>query len=182
MGESLLCSHPAHPMAPSPVLLLQELQILTETRGKGAGHNFWKNDIARGHNINWLEPNGSKMADKSTWARPWSSISKLNDIPRGARTVPRHCQKTKKWAVDFQFLEISTPFPQIVQIILLFISLWNSPSPQKLTTSSHRTHPLRWPILLSAECASLWINTVLTQHFVPHWILSVMRHQEPELH
>ena len=38
-----------------------------ETRGMGAGHNFWKNDVAQGHNINWLESNGSQMADKSTW-------------------------------------------------------------------------------------------------------------------
>ena len=39
----------------------------SETEGKGAGHNLWKNDIARGHNINWFKPNGSKMLDKSTW-------------------------------------------------------------------------------------------------------------------
>ena len=76
------------------------------TGGKGAGHNFWKNDIAQGHNINQLESNGSKMADKPT--RPWSSISKLNDTHRGAMIVPRHCQKTKEWAVP-QFLEISNP-------------------------------------------------------------------------
>ena len=38
-----------------------------ETGRKGAGHNFWKNDVAQGHNINWLESNGSQMADKSTW-------------------------------------------------------------------------------------------------------------------
>ena len=58
------------------------------TGGKGAGHNFWKNDVTQGHNINWLEPNGTKMADKT---RPRSSISKWNDTPRGATTVPRHC-------------------------------------------------------------------------------------------
>ena len=75
----------------------------SETGGKGAGHNLWKNDIARGHNINQLESNGSKMADKSTLTRPWSSISKLNDTPRGLMTVPRHHQKTKKWVVA-QFL------------------------------------------------------------------------------
>ena len=36
----------------------------------------------------------------------------------------------------------------------------------------------------SVECASLciWINPLLTYHFVSHWILSVIRHQEPELH
>ena len=36
------------------------------TERKGARHNFWKNNIAQGHNINRLESTGSKMADKST--------------------------------------------------------------------------------------------------------------------
>ena len=46
----------------------------SETGGKGAGHNLWKNGIALEHDINWLEPNGSKMADKSTSTRPWASV------------------------------------------------------------------------------------------------------------
>ena len=66
-------------------------------RRKRARHNFWKNDIAQGHNIYRLKSNESKMADKSTLIRPWLSISKLNDTPRGAMTVSRHCQKTKEW-------------------------------------------------------------------------------------
>ena len=40
-----------------------------ETGGKGAGHNLEKIDAAQGHDINWLEPNRSKMANKSTSAR-----------------------------------------------------------------------------------------------------------------
>ena len=56
-------------------------------------------------NINRLESNGTKISDK---IRPWSSISKWNDTPRGATSVPRHCQKTKEWVVA-QILEISTP-------------------------------------------------------------------------
>ena len=55
------------------------------TGGKAARHNFQKNDKAQGHNINWLEPNGTKMADNT---RPWYWISKWNDTPRGALTVP----------------------------------------------------------------------------------------------
>ena len=51
--------------------------------------NFWKNDISWGHKINRLESDGSKMADLSTLTRPWSSISKLNDTPRGTMTVPK---------------------------------------------------------------------------------------------
>ena len=35
------------------------------TGGKGAGHNFGKNDIAQGRSINQLESNGTKMADKT---------------------------------------------------------------------------------------------------------------------
>ena len=35
-----------------------------ETGGKGTGHNFWKNDIAQGHNINRLKSNGSKMTSQ----------------------------------------------------------------------------------------------------------------------
>ena len=79
-----------------------------ETGGKAGRHNFRKNYIAQGYNINWLESNGPNMAGKSTWTRPWSSAGKINDTLREAMTVPRHHQKTKKWAVA-QFLEISTP-------------------------------------------------------------------------
>ena len=82
------------------------------TGGKWAGCNFWKKDIAQGHIINCLESNGSKMADKSILLWPWSSISRLNDTPRGTMTFPRHYQKTKKWAVA-QFLEISIPSQNI---------------------------------------------------------------------
>ena len=32
-----------------------------ERGGKERGHNFGKNDIAQGHNINQLKPNGSKV-------------------------------------------------------------------------------------------------------------------------
>ena len=87
--------------------------------------------MAQGHNINQLESNGSKMADKPT--RPWSSISKLNDTHWGAMIVPRHCQKTKEWAVT-QFLEISNPSSKSPTLHqngwnkpnLPLISIWNS--------------------------------------------------------
>ena len=76
---------------------IQENSHQAVTGGKGAGHNFWKNDIAQRHNINQLKSNGSRMTDKSNSTKPWSSVCKLNDTPRGARTVPRHCQKTEEW-------------------------------------------------------------------------------------
>ena len=48
---------------------------------QGAGHNFWKNDIAQGHKINQLKWNGSKMADKSNSTKPWFSVCKLKTHP-----------------------------------------------------------------------------------------------------
>ena len=83
-----------------------------ETGRKRAGHmSLWKSDITQGHTISQLESNGSKVADKSTWTRLWSSINKLNDTPRDTMIVPRHLQKTRKWAVA-QFLEIFTLSPK----------------------------------------------------------------------
>ena len=46
-----------------------------ETGGKGTGHNFWKNVIAWGHNINRFQD------DKSNLTKPWSSVYTLNDTP-----------------------------------------------------------------------------------------------------
>ena len=54
------------------ISLKERNQSTSETGGKEAGHDLWKNDIAQVHDINWLEPNGSKMADKSTSTRPWA--------------------------------------------------------------------------------------------------------------
>ena len=42
-------------------------------------------------------------------------------------------------------------------------------------------HLLRWPILCLWR-AFPWINLLLTYYFVSLWILSVIRHQESELH
>ena len=74
------------------------------------------------------------------------------------------------------------PLPKIAGIILPFIRI--VPSQQKLqkhfqvsalTLCNGMAHSL------SVQCVSLWINPLLTYHFVSHWILSVMRHQNPEL-
>ena len=83
----LIRQEPA-PFSPGGYLCLASVSNKqTVTGGKGAGHNFGKNDIAQGHSIIPLESNGTKMADKT---RPWSSISKWNDTPRGAMTVLKH--------------------------------------------------------------------------------------------
>ena len=61
--------------------------IRSETRGKGARHNFWKNAIARGYNRNRLESNGPKRLDKSTFLL--NQQAKWHDSSK-------HHQKTKK--------------------------------------------------------------------------------------
>ena len=72
--------------------------------------------------INWLESNGSKMAYKSPSTRPWSSISKLNDISRGAMTGQGTKRPKYRWWPNFLY-----PFPQMDGIIFPLISLRNYP-------------------------------------------------------
>ena len=86
------------------------------TGGKGAGRNFSKKDRAQGHNINWLESNGTKLAGKT---RPWSSISKWNDPPE----VPWQFKGTVKRRKCGQWPKAGNPrpFPKIVAIILPLI-------------------------------------------------------------
>ena len=77
------------------------------------------------------------MADKSNSTKPWSSICKLNDRPRGAMTVSRHYQKTKKWVVP-QLLEWSShsltyEFTQLAKTNHAF--------------HGHHIHPLWWHTL-----------------------------------
>ena len=45
----------------------------SKTGAKGAGHILQKNDIAIGHDRNWLEPTRSKMAEDLTSSRHWAS-------------------------------------------------------------------------------------------------------------
>ena len=110
-------------------------------RREGEGHNFWKNDIAQGDNINWLKSNTSKMADKWVSVKPWSSICKLNDIPRGSMTVPRLYQKTKKWLVP-QLLEWSSNS--------LSYEMTQPIKTNCTTFHGHHSHLLWWPTLWSA--------------------------------
>ena len=75
-------------------------------------------------------------------------------------------------------------FPKIVGIILTLISIQNI-QPIKANPLHFALHmPSVMAHTLSVECTSLWIwiNPFLTDHFVSHWILFVMGHQEPELH
>ena len=76
------------------------------TGEKRAGHKFWKNDIAQGHNINQLESDESKMADKSlnlNWQAKWDT--------RGATTAPKVRVKVvpnSLWSMDYT-MEFSRP-------------------------------------------------------------------------
>ena len=133
-----------------------------ETGGKGAGHDFWKNDIAQGHNINPLKSSGSKMADKSNSTKPWSSVCKLNDTPRGDMTVPRHYEKTKKWVVP-QLFEWSSH-----SLAYEFIQLTKT----NHTFHGHHIHPLRWHTLcglcffLNPNKSTSYLSLCLTEFFL----------------
>ena len=47
--------------------------------GKGQGTTFKKSDLGQGRDSNWLEQNGSKMADELTSTRPWASAYTHSD-------------------------------------------------------------------------------------------------------
>ena len=55
----------------------------SETGGKGAGHNFWKNDIARGYNRNWLESGNGTPLQYSCLENPidggawWTAVHRV---------------------------------------------------------------------------------------------------------
>ena len=66
------CSRPHSDLFLDFFDFLHALESGSETEGKGAGHNLWQNDTSPGQDINWLESNGSKMADKLT--RSWVSV------------------------------------------------------------------------------------------------------------
>ena len=121
-----------------------------ETGGKVAGHNFWKNEIAQGHNINPLESNGSKMADKSTLTRPWPSINKEND------TTKSHDSSSSAQSLSRVWL-FATPWTTARQASLSITNSWStqthvhwvsdaiqpsyplsSPSPPALNLSQHQ--------------------------------------------
>ena len=107
------------------------------------------------------------MMDKSNSTKPWSPIHKLNNTPRGAMTVPRHCQKTEEWVV-----------PQLLE--------WSSHSLAyeitQLTKTNHTIVPSHLTLLCDnpdpVECASFWIrtNTLFTYCCVSNWIFA-MRYQ-----
>ena len=77
------------------------------------------------------------------------------------------------------------PFTKIVGIILPLTSMWKCPAYENEPHHILRPRsPSAMAHTLCVEGASLWIgiNPLLTYHFFSHWIHSVMRHQEPELH
>ena len=115
-------------------------------RRKGGRHNFWKNNLAQGHNWNQLKSNGSKLADKSNSTKPWSSTCKLNNTPRGSMTIPRHHQKTKEWVVP-QFLEWSS---HSLAYEITKCTKTNH------TFHGHHIHPLQW----HTHSASLWTKHI----------------------
>ena len=88
-------------------------QTSFEIGEKRVGHNIWKNEIALGHNINWLESNGSKMADKPTWLALDLQYMLTVTQQRATGHTHRYCDSSKadcersKKHVGPQFLVIS---------------------------------------------------------------------------
>ena len=110
------------------------------------------------------------MTDKSNSTKPWSSICKLKDTPRGTMTVPRHYHKSKEWVV-----------PHLLE--------WPSYSLAygitQLTKTNHtfhscHIHPLWWETLwtvLLSESSQIYLLPIA----VSFTNFFAMRHQEPEL-
>ena len=96
---------------------------VTVTGGKVAGHNFSKNDIPQGHNINKWELN---------WTR-WQARLDLDPQSASEMTHPR-CPDSSKAVLKDQGVGAGPnpghprPFPKIVGIILPLISMCNSPA------------------------------------------------------
>ena len=62
----------------------------SEAGGKEAGHTLWKNDRDQGWDVEWLEPNRFKMADKMTSARLWASVYTRPAHQHAKWHTPRH--------------------------------------------------------------------------------------------
>ena len=113
--------------------------------GRGQGTSFEKMR-AQGHNkpskIKWVQD------DKSNSTKFWSLIFMLNDTPRGARTVPRHCQNPEAWVVP-QLLVLSSHS--------LAYEITQLQETNLTTFHGHSTCPLRWPTYCGV-CFSLNLN------------------------
>ena len=96
------------------------VHILLKPNVEIAGHNFWKNDIAWGHNINKLESNVSKMTDKSTsdWTMILSQQAKWHSQRRHDSSKALSKKKKKKKSGQWPNSWKSPPFPQ---------NSWNNP-------------------------------------------------------
>ena len=134
-------------------------------RREGGRHNFWKNDIVQGHNINQLESNGSRMADKSTSTRPWSSIyAHHNTSASQWHTQGRHdsskANHQRPKAGTGPIPRTLCPFPKRAGIILPLVIVYEIIQWIKanhITFWCH-THPLQQPTLCGV-CFSLNIST-----------------------
>ena len=100
------------------------------------------------------------MTDKSILAKPWSSICKLNDTPRSAKTVPRHCQKTEEWVVPL-LLEWSSHSLtyEITQLTKM------NHIPQPLHSSSVMAHTLGVCLSLNPNKSTSYLLLGLSRNF-----------------
>ena len=64
------------------------------------------------------------MADKSVLIKPWSPISKLNDTPRGAMTVPSKVKVTQSCLILYNHMDCSLPGSSVHEILQARIMGW----------------------------------------------------------
>ena len=89
-------SHHSLKALPDLESLLPSVLISHWNRREGIGHRIGKNETAQGYGINWLEPNRSKMADKSTSTRLWASVWSHCNTSANTMTVQATRQRPKR--------------------------------------------------------------------------------------
>ena len=87
--------------------------------------------------------------------------------------------KSGRWPNSWK----SPPLPKIIEITAPFISyeITQPIKSNQATFHSHCTCPM-WQPILYVWNVFLWINQLLTYHFVTHWILFAKRDHKPELY
>ena len=131
-----------------------------------------------GHDKNWSEPSRSKMTEDSASSETGASLyTHCNTLApkwhsHQYMTVPKLTIKRQKVG--------DGPWDRI---ILPPISPWNYSACKNQPCHILRLpHLLKWPTLCPWSVFVSKKKSFLTYHFVSHWILSLMRHRELELH
>ena len=136
-----------------------------ETGLKQAGHNFWKTDIAQGHNINQLKSNGSKMQTSQIQLKAFNLQAKWH--------IWRQHDGSKALSKD------QGVFPQMLEWSS-HLSAYEITQPIKTnhTFHGHCTCPLLWPTLWSvllSESEQIYLLPITVS--LTEFLRDTMRHQ-----